>query len=108
MGVDSDDLQRRWEFGQLPPWDGVIVEAATRAARATHTAQRARLHPYWEQQTLRSVVPCRGTQQVHWRRSCRCITLGRLFGMLGQDFTAAVLYKFYRTRRIVVARARTD
>ena len=104
--MDSSDRHYKWEFGQLSPWDEGIQAAATSAALATNKVRAGDLMPDWQQQTLRSVVPCQGSQKFHWRRSCRCTTLGRLFGMLGQDFPAAVLYHFYRTRRIVVVKAR--
>ena len=108
VGADRNNTLRRWEFGQLPPWDADIEHKAANAARALALASAGDLKPDWELQTLRSVVPCRAAPSLHWRRACRCITLGRLFGMLGKDFSADVLYHFYRSRRVVVAKMRKD
>ena len=106
VGADPTNVFLRWEFGQLPSWDADIEYKAANAARALALTRAGDLHPDWKLQTLRSVVPCRAARRFHWRRVCGCITLGRLFGMLGKDFSADVLYHFYRTRRVVVAKVR--
>jgi hypothetical protein len=94
---------QRWEFGQRAVWDDEIKLAAEVGARFKRMSSMA-LHPDWENQVLRSIVPCKRMPTMHWRRVCQCITLGRLFGMLGQYYSADVLYHFYRTRRILVAK----
>ncbi len=106
VGADPTNVLRRWEFSQPPSWDADIEYKAASAARALALTRAGDLHPDWKLQTLRSVVPCRAVRTFHWRRVCGCITLGRLFGMLGKDFSADVLYPFYRTRRVVVRKHR--
>ncbi len=106
VGTDQNDTPRRWEVGQLKPWDDDIGDKAAKAARALAVARPGDLEPDWKRQTLRSVVPCRAAPAFHWRRVRQCITLGRLFAQLGKDFSADALYHFYRSRRIVVAKMR--
>ncbi len=101
--AQGNNIVQRWEFGQRAVWDDEIKLAAEVSARFKRTSSLA-LHPDWGNQVLRSIVPCKQMPTMHWRRVCQCITLGRLFGMLGQDYSADVLYHFYRTRRILVAK----
>ena len=98
----------RWEYGQLAPWDADIERRAVEAARLLGQSNSGDLYPEWKQQTLRCLVPCRRTNSYHWRRACSCITLGRLFGVLGQAYSADAIYHFYRTRRIVVAKQKKE
>ncbi len=102
--AQGNNIVQRWEFGQRPVWDDEIKLAADVGARIKRMGRSMALRPDWENQVLRSIVPCKQMPTMHWRRVCQCITLGRLFGMLGQDYSADVLYHFYRTRRIVVAK----
>ena len=102
--AQGNNIVQRWEFGQRPVWDDEIKPAADVGARIKRMGRSMGLHPDWENQVLRSIVPCKQMPTMHWRRVCQCITLGRLFGMLGQDYSADVLYHFYRTRRILVAK----
>ena len=85
-------------------WDDEIKLAADVGARIKRMVCSVALHPDWEHQVLRFIVPCKQMPTMHWRRVCQCITLGRLFGMLGEEYSADVLYHFYRTRRILVAK----
>ena len=64
------------------------------------------LMPNWDGQWNRLQVPCRGTKQYMWFRIGKITTLGELFLALGRDCTAASIYAFYRTRRIVVVKRR--
>ena len=104
-GEHSNDLQVLWEFGQKRPWDEDIQDQSQDAATLLHIDRYQELYPDWKKQVLRCAVPCINISKFHWRRVCHCISLGRLFGLLGQEFTADVLYHFYRTRRIVVSKA---
>jgi hypothetical protein len=98
------NILQRWEFGQRAVWDTEIELAADVVASIKGMGRSMALHPDWDNQVLRSIVPCKQMPTMHWRRLCQCITLGRLFGMLGEDYSADVLYHFYRTRRILVAK----
>ncbi len=102
--AQGNNIVQRWEFGQRPVWDDEIKLAADVGARIKRMGRSMALHPDWENQVLRSIVPCKQMPTMHWRRVCQCITLGRLFGMLGEEYSADVLYHFYRTRRILVAK----
>ena len=62
------------------------------------------LRPKWEAQTLRSVVPCEGTEVYEWRRTGQVVTLGTLFMALGKQWSALAIYHFYRTLRIVTTK----
>ena len=109
----GNSVLNRWEYGQLPEWDSDIGRRAEEAALILNIEKAADfhptdLHPNWSKQTLRCLVPCRRTDSYHWRRACSCITLGRLFGVLGQAYSADAIYHFYRTRRIVVAKQRKE
>jgi hypothetical protein len=106
VSAQGNNMLQRWEFGQRSPWDTEIQVAADVAASIKRMDRSGDLLPEWKDQVLRSIVPCRQMPTMHWRRVCQCITLGRLFGMLGQDYSADVLYHFYRTRRIVVAKVK--
>ena len=105
------NIVRRWEFGQLPFNDDAMA-ARISEAEGLLDVNHSREHlgkclaPDWKKQSLRSVVPCLNAGGFQWRRVCYCVTLGRLFAVLGQDYSAAVLYHFYRARRIVVAKKR--
>ena len=112
VGTGNSVLER-WEYGQLSPWDSDIEHRAEQAALILKTDNvpdfyYTDLQPNWCKQTLRCLVPCRRTNSYHWRRACSCITLGRLFGVLGQAYSADAIYHFYRTRRIVVAKQRKE
>ena len=60
------------------------------------------LVPHWDGQWNRLQVPCWGTDSYMWFRIGKVITLGELFLALGRVYTAASIYAFYRTLRIVV------
>ena len=60
------------------------------------------LFPAWEDQTNRVLVPCKGADEWQWHRAGPAITLGELFMALGKNYTAAAIYSFYRTCRLVV------
>jgi hypothetical protein len=64
------------------------------------------LLPDWEAQKHRFYVPCMVAPHVHWRREVVCMTLGGLFAVLGHQHDAALLYYFYRTRRVVALKMR--
>ena len=64
------------------------------------------LKPDWAQQTWRVVAPCRGTMDFQWVRTGVVASLGQLFLVLGTYFTAAEIYQFYRTLRIVAVKRR--
>jgi len=54
------------------------------------------------------MVPCRNAEEWQWHRAGPVITLGELFMALGQTYTAAAIYNFYRTCRLVVIKKRKD
>ena len=61
----------------------------------------------WGEQWDRLQVPCanpfiRDSANYMWFRNGKIITLGELFMVLGRVYTAASIYAFYRTLRIVV------
>ena len=60
------------------------------------------LMPNWEGQWSRLLVPCADAGDYMWFRTGKVITLGELFLALGEVYTAAAIYTFYRTLRIVV------
>ena len=108
VGAVGKTVLQRWEYGQLPPWDADIGRRAEEATRLLGESFDGDFHPEWKLQTLRCLVPCRGTNSYHWRRACSCIILARLFGVLGQAYSADAIYHFYRTRRIVVAKQKRE
>ena len=60
----------------------------------------------WLRQTFRVLAPCKGTKDFQWVRTGAVISLGQLFLVLGETFTAAEIYQFYRTLRIVAVKRR--
>ena len=56
--------------------------------------------------THRVLCPCAGTTDFHWARTGPAISLGQLFLVLGGSYTAAEIYHFYRTLRIVAVKRR--
>jgi hypothetical protein len=88
--------------GSLAPWDTEIEVAAEVGAAIKRMERTGDLLAEWKDQMLRSIVTCQRKHTMHWRRVCQCITLSWLFGMLVQDYSADLLYHFYRTQRIVV------
>ena len=62
------------------------------------------LVPNWAAQTLRTVVPCVGTEAYEWRRTGQVVTLGTLFRALGKRWPALSIYHFYRTLPIVTTK----
>ena len=65
------------------------------------------LRPKWSEQTFLCVAPCQGSYKHHWRRRTLCSTLGDMFKALGKDYTAAMIYNFYKSRKIVVRKVAT-
>ena len=57
--------------------------------------------PDWAAQTNRLTCPCKRASEFHWIRYCMTTGLGGIFAALGQDYDAALLYYFYRTRMVV-------
>jgi hypothetical protein len=104
VSAQGTNILQRWEFGQRSVSDCEIELAAEVVASSKGMGRSMALLPDWDNQVLRSIVPCKQMPTMHWRRLCQCITLGRLFGMLGADYSADVLYHFYRTRRILVTK----
>ena len=78
-----------------------IVDQAKIAANTLDLAPD-HFFPAWEDQTNRVLVPCKGADEWQWHRAGPVITLGELFMALGKNYTAAVIYSFYRTCRLVV------
>ena len=62
--------------------------------------------PDWAKQEHRFYAPCIADPDWHWRRECTCTTLGGIFALLGTEYDAALLYYFYRTRRVVCVKMR--
>ena len=60
----------------------------------------------WLRQTFRALAPCKGTKDFQWVRTGAVTSLGQLFLVLGETFTAAEIYQFYRTLRIVAVKRR--
>ena len=66
------------------------------------------LEPAWEKQTLRTAVPCRNHADYYWHRCGRVVSLGELFLILGTWLTAATIYQYYRTLRLVALKKAKD
>ena len=64
------------------------------------------LRPNWREQWNRLQVPCMGTNDYMWFRTGEVTTLGELFLALGREYTAASIYAFFRTLRVVVVKRR--
>ena len=65
------------------------------------------LEPDWEQQVYRITCPCQDAQcGYEWARYSPAFTLGELFLALGKEYTAAQIYSFYRTLRLVAVKRR--
>ena len=62
--------------------------------------------PDWDEQWNRLQVPCIYAPGHMWFRTGKVITLGELFLLLGREHTAASIYAFYRTLRILVLKRR--
>ena len=60
------------------------------------------LFPAWRRQRYRVLVPCVGTDKYQWHRTGQVVSLGELFMALGRKWTAAAIYSFFRTCRVVV------
>ena len=56
--------------------------------------------PNWDKQQYLCVVPCRASNDSHWRREMLCSTLGDMFKALGTEHSASTIYYFYLTRKI--------
>ena len=66
------------------------------------------LRPKWREQRYSCVVPCEGSHDHYWIRRTICTTLGHLFTGLGKEYTAAKIYKYYMSRKLVVQKVATD
>ena len=55
----------------------------------------------WHTRTYLCVVDCIFRSNCHWRRVVKCSTLRDMFRALGRRHTAADIYYFYLTRKIV-------
>ena len=64
------------------------------------------LMPNWQEQWNRLQVPCKQARGYMWFRTGKITTLGELFLALGRAYTAACIYAFYRTCRVVVTKRR--
>jgi len=64
--------------------------------------------PDWDRQTHRFLVPCMSNNNNYWYRDCKCTNLGLLFRALGKKFSAAKIYSFYLSRRIVAVKKKKD
>ena len=73
-----------------------------------HSCTIDMLMPNFEEQWNRLQVPCQDADDYMWFRTGKVITLGELFLALGRDYTAASIYAFYRTLRIVVLKRCKD
>ena len=57
--------------------------------------------PDWKAQRNRCMVPCPSADTHEWLRAGPVITLGELFLLLGDDYTAKDIDAFYRACRLV-------
>ena len=65
------------------------------------------LRPDWKEQVSRITCPCLDPEcGYEWARGGKVITLGELFLALGKQYTAAQIYSFYRTLRLVAVKRR--
>ena len=65
------------------------------------------MSPNWAEQVSRVTCPCMDPARGYeWARGGTVVTLGELFLALGKDYTAAQIYAFYRTLRIVAVKRR--
>ena len=108
------------EWGLLPKGhDDVRLKMSEDVKRALDTASgsanaigspaqltKNMLKPDWVNQIVRVVVPCVGTNRFHWVRIGPVVSLGQLFLILGKLFSAAQIFHFYRTLRVVALKKR--
>ena len=63
--------------------------------------------PNWAEQVSRVTCPCMNWGcRLEWVRDGKVLTLGELFLALGEHYTAAQTYAFYRTLRIIAVKRR--
>jgi hypothetical protein len=86
----------------------MVMDIECKRVAATTGIEPGALLPNWDEQKLRIVVPCRGTQLYEWRRGGPVGTLGELMLKLGEEYDAAQIYYFYRTLRLVALKRRKD
>ena len=103
---ERDDAFREYGASHIPVATGMHLEVM-RVCQASGIAI-GDLKPQWHAQRLRVLVPCRGTQEYHWARDGLVVSLGQLFFILGASWTAAQIYAFYETLRIVILKRHKD
>ncbi len=107
---DRTPVSRQDEYGRSAVND-VFVDIGKQAkevAGSMRTCKPRDLHPEWKAQVSRLIVPCRKAEEWQWHRAGPVITLGELFLALGKAHTAAAIYSFYRTCRLVAIKKKKD
>ena len=97
---------RHFEFG-YPTANDILSKMNAEIQRAWEDSPdiaSSAFSPDWSAQTLRSVVPCVGTDRYEWRRTGQVVTLGELFMALGKKWDARSIYSFFRTLRVVATK----
>ncbi len=84
-----------------------LMEEDQRAVRRVFLHADA-LKPAWDQMRFRHVCPCVDTDKYAWVRQGKVVSIGELFMLLGQEYTAAEIYAFYRCMRIVCLKRRKN
>ncbi len=84
------------------------ADLAVRQARSEGCGTPSRdLRPNWAEQVSRVTCPCVDPAcGYEWARGGTVLTLGELFLALGKQYTAAQIYSFYRTLRLVAVKRR--
>ncbi len=86
------------------PAPGGSEEGQWAFGRAPTPCVPAEDQPDWPNQVNRFLVPCRGNPDKHWVRKARGISLGMLFFLHGEHWTASGLYNFYLSCRVLAVK----
>ena len=123
-GSASADLPEQWyccanrataghadlDFGWPGTWVAFEVQVDLEIRRIRNEGCRtpARdLRPDWKEQVSHITCPCLDPEcGYEWARGGKVITMGELFLALGKQYTAAQIYSFYRTLRLVAVKRR--
>ncbi len=72
-----------------------------REACVEHRLKFKDLQPDWDRMRFRHVCPCANAEGFIWIRTAVVASLGKLFMILGKEYSAGQMYALYRTLRIV-------
>ena len=80
--------------------------AEDRKSAQRHGLSAKAVQPDWDRMRFRHVCPCVDTEEYAWVRHGAVVSVGELFMILGQEYTAAEIYTLYRCLRIVCLKRR--